>query len=137
MKNVCLNCHFLAKECREENTGRIHSVTLSEQERIDAKSNPEHAIQEYWTLKCQLGVWDEGISIPAGGRNVTISKTQRKNTCFFFPHHPEMLFEAAKELQVRQDSNRQLKQSNSHTRVGLWIAAGALAVNAIVTYFSQ
>jgi hypothetical protein len=48
-----------------------------------------------------------------------------------------MLFDAAKELQARQDANRQLKRSNMYTRIGLWIAAGALAVDAIVTYFKE
>jgi hypothetical protein len=45
-----------------------------------------------------------------------------------------MLFDAAKELQKRQDENRQLKNSNSYTRAALWLAAGALVFEAIVEY---
>jgi hypothetical protein len=137
MKTICRNCHFLAKEYREENTGRPLSFTLSASERTAVESDPEHAVKDHFSLKCQLGVWDEGVAKPTDSRDVTLNKAQRKNACFFFPHHPAMLFEAAKELQARQDANRQLKQSNSYTRVGLWIAAGALAADAIVTYFSQ
>lgn len=137
MKAICRNCHFLAKEHREENTGRALSFALSAPERELVRSDADNAVKDYCSLKCQLGVWDEGVSKPSGGRHVTLNKLPRRNGCFFFPYHPAMLFDAAKELQERQEENRQLKKSNMYTRIGLWIAAGALAADAIVTYFKS
>lgn len=43
-----------------------------------------------------------------------------------------MLFKAAEEMQKRQEENWQLKESHKYTRLALYIAAGALAVNAII-----
>lgn len=135
MKSICRNCHFLAKEHREESTGRPLSFSLSKSERELASSDPNNAIKEHYSLKCQLGVWDEGVSQLPGGRDGTLNKTPRKDSCFFFPYNPAMLFDAARELQKRENENRQLVRSNMYTRIGLWIAAGALVANAVVSYF--
>ena len=137
MKPICRNCHFLAKEYREENTGRPLSFSLDGSERSLVQSDPAHAVKDYYSLKCHIGVWDEGVSQPPGGRDVTLNKTPRKHDCFFFPYHSAMLFDAAKELQKRQEENRQLKRSNMYTRIGLWIAAGALVADAVITYFKS
>jgi len=77
-----------------------------------------------------MGVWDEGVSVPSD-RN-TVLNANRGSTCFFFPYNPAMLFTAAKELQKRSSENQQLKRSNFYTRVGLWVAAAALALNALI-----
>lgn len=135
MKAICRNCHFLAKEYRETNTGRPLSFSLNESERELVQSDPANAVKEYYSLKCQLGVWDEGVALPPNGRDIALNRTQRKNSCFFFLYNPAMLFDAARELQKRDEENRQLKRSNMYTRIGLWIAAGALTANAIVVYF--
>lgn len=135
MKAICRNCHFLAKEHREENTGRALSFSLDESERKLMQSDSAHAVKNFYSLKCQLGVWDEGVSQPPGGRDVTVNMTPRKNSCFFFPYHSAMLFDAARDLQKREDENRQLKRSNMYTRIGLWVAAVALAANAVIAYF--
>lgn len=135
MKAICRNCHFLAKEYREENTGRPLSFSLNESERELVQSDPASAVKDHYSLKCHLGVWDEGVSQSPGGRDVTLNKTHRKNICFFFPYHSAMLFDAARELQKREEENRQLKRSNMYTRIGLWIAAGALVANAVIAYF--
>lgn len=135
MKAICRNCHFLAKECRLENTGRSLSFSLNESERNLVQSDPVHVVKDHYSLKCHLGVWDEGVSQPSGGRDVTLNKTPRKDGCFFFPYHSAMLFDAARELQKRKEENRQLKRSNMYTRIGLWIAACALVATAIIAYF--
>lgn len=132
MKAICRNCHFLAKE---ENTGRLLSFSLNESERELVQSNPACAVKDYYSLKCHFGVWDEGVSQSPGGRDITLNKTHRKGSCFFFPYHPAMRFDAASELQKRAEENRQLKRSNMYTRIGLWIAAGALIANAVIAYF--
>lgn len=83
-----------------------------------------------------MGVWDEGLG-GSDERNRTINVISRASGCFFFPHHPAMLFDAARELQKRADENKQMRRSNFYTRVGLWVAAGALAVDAVVAYFKN
>jgi hypothetical protein len=44
-----------------------------------------------------------------------------------------MLFQAAEELQKREQENEQLKRSNLYTRIGLWIAAIGLILSAFVS----
>lgn len=134
MKAICRNCHFLAKEYRRESIGYPLSFSLNESERKLVQSDPGNAVENHCSLKCHLGVWNEGVSQPPGGRDFTLNKAPRKNSCFFFPYHSAMLFDAAKELQKREEENRQLKRSNMYTRIGLWIAAGALVANAIIAY---
>lgn len=137
MKPICRHCHFLSKEHREENTGHVHTFSLSKQDREKAVLSPHEMVPMYYSLKCHMGVWDEGVSGSTGERNTTINLVPRASSCFFFPYHPAMLFDAARELQKRADENRQLKRSNFYTRVGLWIAAVALAVSALVEFLKN
>ena len=85
-----------------------------------------------YSLKCQMGVWDEGVSPGKEDRIERLTNVDRKDQCFFFPYNPSMLFDAAIELQKRQQANHQIKRSNMYTRIGLWIASGALVINAII-----
>ena len=137
MKPICRNCHFLSKEYREENTARVLGFSLTKQERDKAELTPNDVISVHYSLNCHMGVWDEGVSGGAQERNLIINLTPRASSCFFFPYHPAMLFDAAKELQKRKDENQQLKNSNLYTRIGLWIAMGALAVSALVGYLKS
>jgi hypothetical protein len=130
MKAICRNCHFLAKEYRDTN-GPL-TFSLSDTERKTAQSTPENTVQPHYSLKCHMGVWDEGVSTPSEGRDLTLNKVIRNNSCFFFPHQPAMLFKAAHELQKRREENRQMKRSNLYTRAGLWVASGALALSALI-----
>jgi hypothetical protein len=134
MKPVCRNCHFLTKELREENTGRVVSFSLNQQERDKAARTPQDMMPAYYSLNCHMGVWDEGLSGAGVDRSTIVSLESRASTCFFFPYHPAMLFDAARELQKRTSEYENLKRSNLYTRIGLWVAAGALAVNALVAY---
>ena len=130
MKPICRNCHFLSKEIRESGSGRVLVFTLIAKERERGVPGPE-IIAPHFSLNCHMGVWDEGVSAPAD-RNAVLDIARGSSTCFFFPHNPAMLFAAAKELQKRSAENEQLKRSNFYTRVGLWVAAAALALNALV-----
>ena len=134
MKPICRHCHFLAKEYREENTGRTLTFSLNKQEREKAALASNEMVATYYSLNCHMGVWDEGVSGSTEERNAIINLVPRASGCFFFPYHAAMLFDAARELQKRADENRQMKKSNLYTRIGRWVAAGALAVNALVTY---
>lgn len=62
MQPRCRHCHFLTKELREENTGRSLNFSLNAEERKRAESSPADAVLPYYSLKCHMGVWDEGIS---------------------------------------------------------------------------
>ena len=131
MKAVCRNCHFLSKEHRN-NAGQVFTVSLTQQEREKAVKEPNEIISSHYSLNCNMGVWDEGVSGSIQDRNSAINLTKRDSNCFFFPHHPAMLFDAARELQKRDNEYKELKRSNLYTRIGLWVAAGAFAISALV-----
>lgn len=137
MKPICRHCHFLAKEYREENTGHVLKFSLTQPERENAALSPQEVVAAHYSLNCHMGIWDEGVSGSKQERNSVINVTPRASSCFFFPYHPAMLFEAARELQKRADENRQMKKSNFYTRIGLWVAAGALAISALVEYLKN
>jgi len=137
MKPICRHCHFLAKESREENTGRVHAFSLNKQEREKAALAPQEMVATHYSLNCHMGVWDEGVSGSTDERNSIINLVPRASGCFFFPYHPAMLFDAARELQKRADENGQMKRSNLYTRIGLWVAVGALAISALVQFLKN
>jgi len=112
MKNICANCHFLAKEYREQKTGRALPYSVSSDERNKVKHGEKEFIGDMYSLKCQMGVWDEGVSPGKEDRIERLNNVDRKDQCFFFPYNPSMLFDAAIELQKRQQENHQIKRSN-------------------------
>lgn len=136
MKQICRNCHFFAKETRDPGTGSPFSFSISQQERELVKSGNSDFIADHYCLKCHMGVWDEGLFQDKENRLDRINIVPRKN-CFYLRHDPHMLFPAAVELQKRMQENRQLKQSHMYTRIGLWFAAGALLLNALLTYLGK
>lgn len=134
MKAICRNCHFLAKETRGSSAETPIVFTLNQDERKLLESSPENVVPQYYALNCHMGVWDEGVSGSAKERSTIINRTTRNGNCFFFPYHSAMLFAAAKELQKREADNEKIRRSNMYTRIGLFVAAGALCVNALVAY---
>ena len=134
MKRVCRNCHFLSKETRNPGTGDPIVFALSKAERIVVEEKPSEVVAHYYALNCHMGVWDEGVSGSSQDRDIIINRTKRGVDCFFFPHHPAMLFQAAKELQKREADNANIRRSNLYTRLGLFVATGALCVNSLVAY---
>jgi len=135
MKKICRNCHFLAKEFIEENTGRSLTFSVSTEERKKAENGVINFVRERYCLKCHLGVWDEGVDPGKENRLSIVNEINRKGKCFFFPYDPGMLFKAAEELQRRQRENEQLKRSNLYTQIGLFIVALSLIINAIGSLF--
>lgn len=134
MKPICRNCHFLSKEIKEFGSGQALVFTLNAKER-DREVPSHQIVAPHYSLNCHMGVWDEGVS--SAGDRKAILDIDRGSTCFFFPHNPAMLFAAAKELQKRSAENEQIKRSNFYTRVGLWVAAAALAFNALVELYKH
>ena len=84
-----------------------------------------------------MGVWDEGVAGSPAERNEKINLINRKSSCFFFPYNSSMLFDAARELERRTAEYQQLRKSNFYTRIGLWIASGALAASALIEYLKN
>lgn len=109
---------------------------VSTTERKALQSGEADIVESYYSLKCHMGVWDEGLKPGKEDRLERLNKTDRKDNCFFFPYDPSMMFKAAIELQKRAQENRQLKQSNMYTRIGLWIAAIALLLNVLIKLIS-
>lgn len=127
MKN-CTNCHFLAKEYRGDD-GRSYCFSFSNIDRENINN-----IRDFYSLKCAKGVWDEGVEPSlANDRYRTINKVNREDFCFHFDVHEGMLFEAASELQKRQEEYKKYNRGNLYTRIGLYIAAAALIVDTIVS----
>lgn len=137
MKHICRNCHFFAKETREPGRGTVFTNAVSTDERKVLQSGKIDFVKSDYSLKCHLGVWDEGLNPGETDRLERLNILDRKDSCFFFPYDPSMMFAAAIELQKRAQENRQLKRSNFYTRIGLWIAAGALLLNALANYFTK
>jgi hypothetical protein len=137
MKRICRNCHFLSKEYRDPSTGNPLVFSLTEREREKAESAPSEVVATHYALNCHMGIWDEGVSGSTQDRDTIINRTLRSRSCFFIPHRPAMLYTAAKELQKREAEHENMRRSNRYTRIGLYVAAGALCVNAIVQYFKS
>lgn len=136
-KKTCASCHFLVKEYREENTGRVLEFSPSEEERKNARSDPDGFLKSHYSLKCLKGVWDEGVGLPPGGRDSSLNRMDRSNSCFYFPYNPSMLFSAAIELQQRAAQNRELKRAHRYTQWGLGIAVAAIAVDALLALLDR
>lgn len=111
MENNCLNCHFLSKEHREENSGIVLNFSLTEKERNNLERDPIGFDRGWYSYKCYMGVWDEGISPVSKAEDEVLFSQNRGKSCFFIKYRPSMLFPAAVELQKREQENRNLKKS--------------------------
>ena len=135
MKKNCLNCHFFCKESNGSESG--HSAdSLTSEERKAFESDPIGFDRGWYSLKCYMGVWDEGVSPVSSLEDVILFSQDRGNGCFFIPYRQSMLLPAAVELQKRAETNRQLKTSHKLTVIGLWLAAIGLILNGIVALYN-
>jgi hypothetical protein len=132
MKHNCRNCHFLSKEYVEDNTGRQLNFIVSEEERKQIELQEKNPIKDRYSTECHMGVWREGATKKENFIELVV-KNKRDN-CFFFPYQGDMQFKAAEVLQKREQDRNVLKQSNMYTRIGLWVATGALLLNALITW---
>jgi len=127
MSKTCKDCHFLAKEHREED-GRSHSFSLSSEER----ERPD-SIRPLYSLKCHKGVWDQGVGpLPPEKVAAEIDRPGRESGCFFFPRRDSMLFGADDELQRRAAEHERARRSMLLTQLGLLIAAAGLLANLVL-----
>lgn len=135
MTKLCRNCHSLAKDYRDGDRPIKFSLTQEEQEK--GRSNQQEIAPAHCSLNWYMGIWDECPSGSSQDRDESINRTTREEGCCHFSYQPAMFIEAAKELKKRSSGNEQLKRSNSYTRVGLWVAAGALAFSALIEFLEK
>jgi hypothetical protein len=128
MKKLCRKCHFLGKQHSHQTHDEGVSFYLHKEE----PRNDMKFISENYAIRCLMGVWDQRFNDSKTPILQMINNTPRDNTCFFYPYNEGTTFEVAKELEKRTKEHAQLKRSNKYTRVGLWVAAGALLLNALV-----
>ena len=132
MKNNCANCHFFSKMTLLKNNERLCDTINNKERDALIKKDEKPRTHTDSILTCYKGVWDEGIDKIDNFSEFIINK--KRNNCFFYPYQNNMLFKAADELQKRQQESSRMLKSNLYTRLGLWIASGALLLNAIIAW---
>lgn len=137
MKKICRNCHFLAKE--EFVAAKRVTYSVSRDEREEARRGNVNFVEGRCSLKCYFGVWDEGLSQGTEQRLNYVNEVARGNECFFYPYNPNMLFGAAKELQRREQENKELRwtrKNNIIIAICMAITAIAAAVSVGLTIYN-
>ena len=124
-KQSCVDCHFLMKQSNP------HKFGATDRDR-EAIKNQDYSPFTHMSLGCYFGVWDEGYNFATERRHEVIVETNRKNYCFFWKYRPGMLFPAAEVLQKREADNQEAARDRKLTLIGLFIAAVALVVNALL-----
>ena len=94
---------------------------------------------------CHREVWFD-FTMLENNRTVSLEPFRRtllknrKESCYFVQYQEGMTFKAANDLQRLQYETRNLRRSYRFTLIGLFIAAGGLAINAafeIISFFSK
>jgi hypothetical protein len=122
----CINCHFFTKEYNQ------NSLEILDAERESIKKDDFTPIKDHYSLCCHYGVWDEGHNFDKRSRYKVIVQTNREDSCFFFKHRPGMFLPAARILYEKEAMLRETSQERKLTLIGIWIAAIALIINAIL-----
>lgn len=120
----CVDCHFFVKEARNLAVPAVFVVT--DQERTQARAGDYSWHKEDYAIACSMMVWDEGHSFDSSQKHAVLTSQDRRNFCFFWPHHAGMLLPAAKVLQEREEREGAARRDRRLTIWGLWIAALAL-----------
>lgn len=131
MKQTCVDCHFFFKESDR------HKFVISEDSRDKCRDGNFTWRKAYESLGCYHGVWDEGVQPLSVDLENEIRNSNREGFCFFWPHRSGMLFQAAVVLQKREVEQREAAKDRQYVIWGLWIAAIALMVNAILEIWDR
>jgi hypothetical protein len=135
-KQACVECHFFVKETRTED-GRVLKFVVSPNERELCRSGDYSWQMDHYSIACEFGVWDQGVGFGQSTKDELVVKTNRRDFCFFWQHHPGMLLPAAKVLQQRESENRKASHDRRLTILGLWIAAFALLADVAMRFFEK
>lgn len=129
-RQACVDCHFFVSQYRD--ASGVHPSVVSEENRDLSRRNDFSWCDAYRSLVCNFMVWDQGVHFDLERRHEVIVGTERTDSCFFFPWRHGMLLPAARRLQAREANYREANRDRKLTMLGLWIAAIALVVGAIV-----
>ena len=132
-KQICADCHFFSKRYPTAEGGLL--LDISPDEREKSRQGDFSWKEDKYSLECNYSVWDEGYDFQSSQLKEVISETNRRNFCFFWKHHPGMLFPAARTLQEREAEESKRSRERKLTIVGLWIAAIALLANMFLKVF--
>ena len=132
-KEACIHCHFLTKTGRDDD-GKVYPLGIQENERIQIlDGNISSFSRKFISIECFKNVWAEGYQVSTEEQIMkSILEINRKEFCFFFPHHQNMLMQAADDLQKREYNLKESHKDRRQTNIGLYIAGGALFVNIII-----
>lgn len=140
-KKLCVNCHFLTLTSKNLNDDSIYITTPNISDRKELMKGNFEIIEKPFSLSCYFKVWSEGYSPEKEGKandmKYIINKFNRKNFCFFWKYRPNMLFPAAEKLQEREYNLKQTAKDRMYTRIALYIAAGALALNIVINLIAK
>lgn len=133
-RQACVNCHFFSKSYRDR--PQALNMAVNEQERTAVRRGDfewHDSSPAVVALSCRMNVWDQGVTgFPHEDRYGLLVETERRTYCFFRAFQPGMLFPAAEELQRRESAAAEARKDRRLTIIGLWIAAAALLVGAII-----
>lgn len=130
-RQACVDCHFFVSQFRDRSDTPLTNV-VSEKNRELSRRDDFGWCSDHDSLMCHFMVWDQGVHFDLARRHEIIVETERTDSCFFFPWRHGMLLPAARLLQERESANREANRDRRLTRQGLWIAAIALVVSAVL-----
>jgi hypothetical protein len=130
-RRACVDCHFFVNEITA-NAGKHSRYHVTAGHRRLARDRDFSWVKDHTVICCDFGVWDSGYGLPDSDRTSTIVDTDRTNQCFFWPYCPGMLIPAGRTLQQREAAAKESSRDRRLTIWGLWIAAVALVVNAVL-----
>jgi hypothetical protein len=125
-KKICVNCHFLCKQYRNER-GAEHTFEITREQRERAKQGDLSWQRESESLGCYKGIWDEGHASVGGVKAELIAKQARGDKCYFFEFQPGMFMQAAEKLQQEKVAN-----ANELKKYRMAIYGLALAILGLV-----
>ena len=123
-KHSCINCHFFVKDCGDA----IEIIRNDERDLI--LKNDFSLINAPYYLRCHFGVWrDRGHKLK---NKYEVIIQPNRNNCFFWKFRPGMELPAAEILQKKEELFRETSKDRRYTIIGLWIAAIALSISAVL-----
>jgi hypothetical protein len=130
-KEVCVNCHFFSKKTLLPQNDLEYSVSADERRQLQA--NDFSLVADGNVVPgCQMKVWTSVHPVDKTKLTEEAITTDRKNFCFYWPYRRGMAFLAAQTLQKRAAENREAAHDRKLVIYGLWLAAFALFVQAIL-----
>ena len=132
---TCARCHFWIQRYIPNHGAKEFVLPVSSEDREQAMKRDFSWVLDSSALACSRKVWDEGFEFDKSKRYEELVQRNRKDFCFFLRYRPGMLLPAAETLQARQTELQDASRDRRLTMFGLWIAAVALLVSAVLGVF--